>query len=166
MGSNAGAYPTQNQDYYPTSNSFPPPPTNDYAARDVGYPAGEYPPEEYPPGEYPAYNPADYPPPPGATPQPGGIPDPYDPSNAHHHQNQAGYAGPNETFAGDARYETGHHGGRAGPENVSPRSRFGAYDDYGEGDHSRGEEEAAASDEPQGGFRFGMNNFGAAVACY
>lgn len=118
MGANAGEY-TPQHDYYPQSNSFPPPPTNDYPAREANYP----------PGEYPPYNPADYPPPPGATPAPGA--DGYPASPGGHYNNYA----PNETFAGDNRYEDPeyHHNGRRGPENVSP---------------STGEESPA--DEPHG----------------
>lgn len=98
MGPNAG-YPPEHQEFYPSSNTFPPPPTN-YARE------GEYAPE------YPPYNPNDYPPPPGET-----MPDP-----------NLGYPQPNETYAGDSRYEHGHHD-RPGPENVSPNFDNGEVDD-------------------------------------
>ena len=119
MGANAGGHPSQQPDYYPSSNAFPPPPTNEYEARNAGYPPGEY-----PQGEYPPYNPADYPPPPGATPQPGMYeqyplsPDP-----------NLGYPPVNETYAGDPHYEGGHAAGRAGPEHVSPSYGPGTPDD-------------------------------------
>jgi len=134
MGANAGAYPPQHQEFYPSSNTFPPPPANDYAAREGGYPAYS-PAGEYPPGEYPPYNPADYPPPPGATPQPGINDHPYDPA----HHNDAGYPPANETYAGDTRYE-GHYG-RSGPENVSPPS----------GNRNQDHNSNETSDDPQDG---------------
>ncbi|GAM82041.1 hypothetical protein ANO11243_000200 [Dothideomycetidae sp. 11243] len=108
MGANAGEYAHQG-DYYPQSNSFPPPPANDYSAREANYP----------PGEYPPYNPADYPPPPGGGPN-AGV-DHYPPSPGAHYNNAGGY-GPNETFVGDNRHEEPQHqsaNGRRGPDNPS-----------------------------------------------
>lgn len=111
MGANAAYPPTpQSQDYYPATNSFPPPPTDNYGRQ-----------PDYPPHEYPPYNPADYPPPPGAA----GVP------RGRHDERYAspdlGYPPANETFAGDTRY-AGDNRGRPGPEHVSSTPPSDAHD--------------------------------------
>jgi hypothetical protein len=109
MGVNA-AYPAspENRDFYPATNAFPPPPTDDYARH------GGYSPQEYAP-----YNPADYPPPPGAA----GIPREHL-DERYSSPDPTGYNPSNEAdtrYAGDIR-------GKPGPEHVS--STFAASGDF------------------------------------
>lgn len=111
MGPNAGEYPPQHEEFYPSTNTFPPPPSNNYGGREA----------DYGPGGYPPYNPNDFPPPPGSTtPQPG--------TDHRYADPNLGYPQANETYAGDTRYEHGQHDprDRSGPENVSPD--FGNHD--------------------------------------
>lgn len=119
MGANANNYRGDN-DYYPQSNSFPPPPTgptNEYP-HEQQYPPADYSPHPgQPAGEYAPqpYNPADYPPPPGAG--PGADHFPTSPGTPYEH----GYP-PGETFAGDPRQDHNpyHHQQDRVPQNVSP----------------------------------------------
>lgn len=105
MGANANAaYPPPHQEYYPSTNAFPPPPVDDYARG-----GGEYAQQEYPP-----YNPSDYPPPPGATPQP------HERGNDRYDSDQ-GYQPANETYAGDNRRHRSDRRNRD-PADVSPNS--------------------------------------------
>ena len=101
MGANAAYPPTpQSHEFYPATNSFPPPPTDNY-----GHQA------DYP---YQPYNPADYPPPPAA----GGASRGRHDERYHSPDPNLGYPPTNETFAGDSRY-AGDNRGRPGPEHVS-----------------------------------------------
>lgn len=127
MGAHVGGYPPQHDEYYPSTNTFPPPPANDYAQREAPYPSAEY-----PPGEFPPYNPADYPPPPGATPQPGSA-DHYE--HAPRGAPQQGFSSANEPYAEDSRYGEQRYG-RSGPENVS--STFGNNNAADSADDSHG----------------------------
>lgn len=114
MGANA-AYPStpQSHEFYPATNTFPPPPTDNY-----GHQA------DYPQQEYRPYNPADYPPPPGVSVAPRDRQDERYPSP----DPNLGYPPTNETFAGDPRY-AGDHRGRPGPEHVSSTTPSGTYSD-------------------------------------
>lgn len=86
------------QDYYPQSNSFPPPPGGDF-----------------PPTDYPPYNPADY------HPQAAGVPRQAGPPPE---QQYSQYA-PADTYAGDMRFdpppthEQNYDPRNRGPQNVS-----------------------------------------------
>ncbi|KAK4613283.1 Pyruvate carboxylase [Fulvia fulva] len=98
------------QQSYPSSNYFPPPPTGDQAYGEHAY-------AQQPQQTYPAYNPADY---------------ANQPPQQHPYENTRGAYGdsdanlgqtyPGDTYAGDARYGGQDHDrgrGRPDPENVS-----------------------------------------------
>lgn len=102
--------PYGQQQSYPSSTYFPPPPTGDQAYGEHAY-------AQQPQQSYPAYNPADYA---NQPPQPN----PYENSRGAYGDSDAnlGQPYPGETYAGDARYGAQDHNrgrGRPDPENVS-----------------------------------------------
>ncbi|KAF2720078.1 hypothetical protein K431DRAFT_304592 [Polychaeton citri CBS 116435] len=109
-------YPPQNAEAYPSSNYFPPPPT-----QPEGYVKNE---PEYEPSHnpYPAYNPADWSNQNTQQHQPV-----YDQSHGQYGQSNTtlGAPYPNDTFAGDVRYEN--------PGAYGQQPGYGQHPGYGEG---------------------------------